>query len=114
MNDVSLLRLARRRPLLFALFETLLTGGCTLLWYMFAGLLSLENQSYETGNPDVPEARPFVLLAYAFALSLPLTWALRGIPVLPLRRIVDRVVLPARAVAMIAVSLGALAFAVVS
>lgn len=111
VREASLLRLARRRPVLFALFETLLTGACALVWYAFAGLLHLESQAYEPWDPVRPPAGPFFLLACVAALSLPVTWALRCVPVVPLRRIVDKVIL-VRAVLSIAVCVGVFAFAV--
>ncbi|MDQ1048074.1 hypothetical protein [Streptomyces sp. V4I2] len=107
MTGTPVLRLARTRPTLFALFETALTGSCALVCYVFAGLLHLENQGRDTWDPS----RPLFLLAYAAVLSLPLTWALRCVPVAPLRRIADRVIL-ARAVASIAVCVGVFAWAV--
>lgn len=111
MTDVSLLRLARNRPVQFALFETLLTGACALVWYAFAGLLYLESQS-EAEWEDYPPAGPFFLLAYTAVFSLLLTWALRSLPVPPLRRFVDKVIL-VRGAASIAVCVGSFVFAVV-
>ncbi|MCT9076298.1 hypothetical protein [Streptomyces fulvoviolaceus] len=111
MTDVSLLRLARTRPVQFALFETLLTGVCALVWYAFAGLLYLESQSEAEWEPDYPPAGPYFLMSYVAALSLPVTWALRCVPVPPLRRFVDKVIL-VRGVASIAVCVGGFVFAV--
>lgn len=111
MTDTSLLRFARSSPLQFALLETLVTGTCALVWYAFAGLLYLESQSEAEWEPDYPPAGPFFLLAYAAALSLLVTWALRCVPVPPLRRFVDKVIL-VRGATMIAVCVGAFVYAV--
>ena len=108
-SDVAVLRFARSRPVLFALFETLLTGGCAVAWYVVAGLLYLESRS----QPGGPPTRTFFLLAYAAVLSLPVTWALRGVPVAWLRRIVDRTIM-ARALASIAVCVAVFAYAMAS
>lgn len=78
MSDTSLQRLARSRPVLFALYETLLTGGCALFWSAVAGLLYLENAAHDPWDPDYPPARQFFLLACVSALSLPVTWLLKA------------------------------------
>ncbi|MET9787183.1 hypothetical protein [Streptomyces canus] len=105
LSDTSLSRLARGRPVLFALYETLLTGGCALFWYAVAGLLYLENAAHDPWDPDDSPARLFFLLACVSALSLPVTWLLRGVPVPWLRRIVDGAIM-ARAVASVTVCAG--------
>lgn len=105
MSGTSLPRLARSRPVLFALYETLLTGGCALIWYAAAGLLYLESAAYDPWDPDHRPARLLFLLACVSALSLPVTWLLRGVPVPSLRRIVDRMIM-ARAVASVTVCAG--------
>lgn len=112
MSDASLLRLARSRPVLFALFESLLTAGCALFWYAVAGLLYLENAAHDPWDPDHPPARQFFLLACASALSLPVTWLLRGVPVPWLRRIVDRTIM-VRAVVSITVCAGVFVYVMV-
>lgn len=72
MSDASVLRLARTRPVLFAVLETLLTGACALVWFAFAGLLYLENRAHEPWDPTYPPAGPFSLPAVT-AASLVLT-----------------------------------------
>ncbi|MCX4764515.1 hypothetical protein OG562_26840 [Streptomyces sp. NBC_01275] len=86
-----------RRPLLFAGFETLLTGACLLVWYALAGLVRLASEPSVAGR--------ILVLVYAIGLSLPLTWALRALPLPALRRAVDRAVL-ARAGASVVVTAG--------
>lgn len=51
LSDTSLPRLARSRPVLFALYESLLTGGCALFWYAVAGLLYLGNVAHDPWDP---------------------------------------------------------------
>lgn len=112
MSDASVLRLARTRPVLFAVLETLLTGVCALGWSVFAGLLYLENGTHEPWDPTSPPAGPFYLPAAVAAASLVLTWVLRCLPVEALRRFVDRVIL-VRAGMVIAVCAGVFVFVIV-
>ncbi|MEV0176719.1 hypothetical protein AB0I00_37115 [Streptomyces sp. NPDC050803] len=111
MPEVSLLRLARTRPVLFAALETLLTGACALGWFAFAALLRLEGGAHAPQDPLSAPAGVFFVLACAAAASLVLTWALRCLPSRLLRRFVDRLIL-VRAGAAVAVCLGALVFAI--
>ncbi|MFE6333777.1 hypothetical protein ACFVOK_11250 [Streptomyces sp. NPDC057798] len=80
MAEASVLRLARTRPLLFAVLETLLTGACALVWFAFAGLLHLEDGTHEGGDPTRLPAGAFALAAGVAAASLVLTWVLCAEP----------------------------------
>ncbi|MER7570551.1 hypothetical protein [Streptomyces sp. NPDC126514] len=111
MSEASVLRLARTRPLLFAVLETLLTGACALVWFAFAGLLHLADGTHEGGDPTRLPAGAFALAAGIAAASLVLTWGLRCVPSPALRRIVDRLIL-FRAAVVLAAGAGVLVFAV--
>ncbi|WP_371597971.1 hypothetical protein [Streptomyces sp. NBC_00564] len=102
----SVWQLARRRPLLFALFETVLTAGCAFTWYGLAALIGLRDRAGEAGDPELTYRHPLFVLAFVALAGLPVTWAARIFPSPRLRRVLERV-LVARLGFSVLVSAGA-------
>lgn len=85
----SVWQLARRKPLLFALFETVLTAGCACTWYAFAALIGLQNRAGEAGDPEPTYGHPLFVLAFVALAGLPVTWVARIFPNRRLRRVLE-------------------------